>query len=316
MRFSLVLQGPVHARSERLAEHCRRHFPKSQIIISTWEPSTSRGQDLLDSGTIDRLIINDDPGALPPTVKSPTARENNLNRMIVSSRAGIEACDEDIVLRVRSDAWVDPLAALQTWQGYGGLADGRLLFASRYSRHPFGVNGYLFHLSDWITLGRRADCLAYWSAPLMRAEEATRFDHSPCPVNRPNARRWRALMSQEQWLCAHWARSLGYPTISHLADRRPEMIESCLRFLAEKAIVADASTLGLYLPKHAKAQRSLFQKIDCISESEWVKIKTSQGNAAPLWRKLLQPSRDVLLRLIFAKKAARQFFFVERSASC
>lgn len=267
-QLSIVVQGEVGPATELALSSYRTSAPEAQLILSTYEHCAQTVRTLQSRGFVDVLVINADPGALPPTVKSPTAGANNLNRMLVSTQAGLARADRELVLKVRSDAQIDPVRAMQRWSTEGD--DQRLLFASRYTRHPFGINAYLFHVSDWITFGRLDKCRQYWAAPLMDPADATHFEHEPMPDRATaTARRFRARLTQEQWICTHYAKSIGYDVPSRLAQRDPQLVQQYIDFLANECIVCDRESIGLSLAKHERAFHSLFQRIDCLSESEW-----------------------------------------------
>ncbi len=246
--------------------------PEAQLILSTYKHSDPATWHLSAQGLVDALVLNEDPGPLPPTVKSATAGPNNLNRMLISTQSGLGIADRDFALKVRSDALIDPVRVMRRWEEEGD--DHRLLFASRYTRHPFGINAYLFHVSDWITFGRLDRCRKYWSAPLMGYADATYFEHAPMLDDATaTARRFRARMTQEQWICVHFARSLGYEVPSRLAQRTPRLVSQYIDFLAKECIVCDREGLGLVLHKHERSFNSAFQRIDCLSEADWADYK-------------------------------------------
>ena len=300
---SIVVQGEVVACTEQALASYRQRAPEAQIILSTYEHCAEHAQSLQAKGLIDALVISEDPGPLPSTVKSPTAGPNNLNRMLVSTQAGLARADRDFALKVRSDALIDPVRVMHRWATEGG--GGRLLFASRYTRHPFGINGYLFHVSDWITFGRLDRCRHYWAAPLMRQADATVFEQAPMADKATaTARRFRARMAQEQWICTHFAKSIGYTVPVRLAHRNSLLVQQYAEFLAQECIICDRETIGLELPKHERSFSSLFQKIDCLSESDWKSIQStlfskkrvSAGMRLPAFALRGLVSRLVLLR--------------------
>ncbi len=303
-QLSIVVQGVVSAAAARALATYRERVPRAQIILSTYENYAQAADGLRDSGLVDVLVINADPGALPPTVKSATAGPNNLNRMLTSTKAGLQHADREYVLKVRSDAQVDPVLVMQRWAAEGER--DRLLFASRYTRHPFGINGYLFHLSDWITFGSLQNVRAYWAAPLMSESDASYFERAAMPDKATaTARRFRARMTQEQWICTHYAQQLGYRVPTRLAERNSELVQQYIDFLARECIVCDRENLGLVLDKHERSFTSFFQRIDCLGESEWRAIQLSSRmdksrNAG--WRTATFAMRGFISRMVLLRK--------------
>lgn len=300
-QLAIVMQGPLVQASGEAALRYRLLAPRARVVVSTWPEHEEQAHQLRCAGLVDEVVINDDPGALPPTTLSASAAPNNVNRMIVSSRNGIARAQRPYVIRVRSDASLDPAATMQTWFRYSDSSNKRLLFASRYTRHPYGFNGYLFHISDWITAGDTQQCLQYWSAPLMSWEDATYFERVRIPSQRPNHRRWRARMSQEQWLAAHWAKSLGYEVIDNIAQESDELRQQYLALLANACIIADAVMLGLVTNKHANALSSPYQALDCVSHKDWLGFR--RGVSRGLSRRLAHTTRDAVIRAVLMKKS-------------
>ncbi len=303
-QLSIVVQGEVSTTTQRALGVYRALAPEAQIILSTYEDFEPAARYLRKKGLMDVVVINEDPGPLPPTVKSATAGPNNLNRMLISTQAGLARADREFTLKVRSDALIHPVRVMRRWKEEGG--SHRLLFASRYTRHPFGINGYLFHVSDWITFGRTPRCRDYWSAPLMDEADASYFERTPMPDDAtPTAKRFRARMSQEQWICGHFARAIGYDAPSRLAQRTPHLVRQYIEFLAQECIVCDRESLGLELPKHERSFASVFQRIDCLSEADWADFKNhfySNRHVTPGWRMPAFLTRKLLSALVLLRK--------------
>ena len=303
-QLSIVVQGVISATTELALVAYREKAPQAQIILSTYATCAPAAEALQSRGLVDVVVLNDDPGALPPTVKSPTAGPNNLNRMLASTAAGLARADRAFALKVRSDAQIDPVRVMERWAAEGDR--NRLLFASRYTRHPFGINGYLFHVSDWITFGQTQRCRQYWSTPLMGQDDASYFDREPMPDRATaTARRFRARMTQEQWICSHYARSQGYEVPARLAHRDPILVRQYIEFLAKECIVCDRESLGLILPKHERAFVSLFQRLDCLGESDWRRIQSQWNNYALPGAGIRIPVfalRGLISRLVLARK--------------
>lgn len=303
-QLSIVVQGDLSAVTKQALSAYRSRAPEAQLILSTYEHRAEIAYQLQADGMADDVVLSPDPGPLPPTVKSQTAGDNNLNRMLVTTTAGLRTANRAFALKVRSDALVDPLRAMARWAAEGD--DRRLLFASRYTRHPFGINGYLFHVSDWISFGRAERSRRYWQAPLMDLSDATHFEHTPMRgEGTATARRFRARLSQEQWICAHYAASLGYSVPNRLAQRDSHLVQQYIRFLATECIVCDRETLGLDLAKHRRSFNSLFQHIDCLSEQDWRGLHADWAGSKktkPGWRRPFFEMRGFISRLVLARK--------------
>lgn len=94
--LSLVVQGGVNnPLTARCMEALRKQFPNAELILSTWESSDVTG--LL----ADKIVFSPDPGA---TVCDEVAGVlNNVNRQLVSTKAGIAAASRPFILKTRTD---------------------------------------------------------------------------------------------------------------------------------------------------------------------------------------------------------------------
>jgi len=303
-QLSIVVQGEISEITKQALQSYRTRVPEAQLILSTYDHCAQAAHELQARGTLHEIVLNPDPGPLPPTVKSETAGDNNLNRMLVTTQAGLAAVNRAFALKVRSDAVVDPHRVMTRWAAEG--EDHRLLFASRYTRHPFGINGYLFHVSDWLSFGKIEQTRRYWQAPLMDLASATHFEHiRMSEEGTATARRFRARLSQEQWICTHYAKSLGYAVPSRLAQRDPALVQQYLRFLGKECIVCDRETLSLELSKHHRSFNSIFQRVDCLSESDWRGFRTDgtlSQKARAGWRRPFFEMRGLISQILLARK--------------
>lgn len=100
--LAIIIQGPVIKNNNgdnvtrAVIESIRKHFPKSQLILSTWENA-----DLseLPTSTIDKIILSEDPLDQTPQGYAPI----NINRQLISARAGLKETDKPYILKTRTD---------------------------------------------------------------------------------------------------------------------------------------------------------------------------------------------------------------------
>ena len=86
--------------TKKSCESIRKYFPKSKIILSTWENSNS--EDL----NIDMKIESIDPGASNYYYKDQKIKKlNNINRMLVSSYKGLISVKTKFSVKLRSDMY-------------------------------------------------------------------------------------------------------------------------------------------------------------------------------------------------------------------
>lgn len=104
---------------------------------------------------------------------------DNVNRQLVSTKAGIAAASRPFILKTRTDILFRNADFLR----YFGIFDGipsnyfrnRLLVCNDFTRNP-RVSDLCFHPSDWIVFGRAEDVREYYeNTPLMAREDAEWF---------------------------------------------------------------------------------------------------------------------------------------------
>lgn len=306
--ITVVFQGELRANTVRAVAHVRALMPQATLVFATCTKHDGPEWDRLRQ-MVEHAVVVDDPGALPPSVRSPTAPANNINRMLRSTQAGLGRVTSSHVLKLRSDAHCDPTRIVAAWNR-ACLRDGRprLAFASRYTRHPQGISGYTFHPSDWITFGRTVDVTRYWSAPLFDEEQACWFDthdvHDTRAGLTATARRFRARFTQEQWLCCRYAAELGYRTPQDAHDRCPAVVNDYARFLAERCLVLDVQDIRLHVPSQAFAERSTFQDLDCVSQADWEVLAgwRPRDRGRELRRRMARLLRHPIARMVLLRK--------------
>ncbi len=307
--ITILVQGDVRDNTKGLLLSFRQQVPQAKLIFSTFANQVAAADREGIVRLVDCFCLADDPGPMPATVNSPTAPPNNINRMLLSTQRGLSRVTTPYVLKLRSDAECDVLAIVKGWTDALGVTapenSDRLAFASHYTRHPHGINGYTFHVSDWMTFGRTATVSDFWSAPRFTEEGAIWFDKQPLPLDvTATSRRFRAVFSQEQWLCVHYAKRKGYVTPSMVHDRAPDVVMSYQRFLSAECVILDVGAIRMHVPKQAWAQRSRFQELDCVSHQDW-RVMSGQSPADPRRdrrRALARRYRHQIARVVLLKK--------------
>lgn len=311
--LALVIQGEVREATLPGLAELRRLYPDSQIVLSTYASARFDRDRAQLAALADAIVVSEDPGSLPPTVISPTAPPNNINRQIVSTAAGLRSVEAPFALKIRSDITIARRGIEAAWQrafDQTGVAE-RLAAFSIYTRHPRGINGYLFHLSDWMTFGRTEEVRLYWSAACMSREEATFYErHRHGWSESPTTRRFRARFTPEQWLCRQYATPLGYAVPDRLADRSVQIVRDYERFLVERCLIIDPVAVGADLREHRGALRSRFQRIDCVSHADWRALVAAHcdGTAASvdLLRRAARGSRMLIGAEILIEKSLKR----------
>ncbi|EHM4904065.1 MULTISPECIES: WavE lipopolysaccharide synthesis family protein [Enterobacteriaceae] len=214
--LSIVFQGPADVRCSTLylyLQRTRNTFPDAEIIVSTWH-STPTTDALLNARLARmgvRLILSNDPG--PLTGHDISGRwTTNLNRLLCSARAGLQAASRPLVIKLRTDTWLSSRALLDRIE-QDVLRDAgpprqeafkvfshRVINASWFARDPKGSLPFLFHPGDILLAGKTEDVRLFFSAP---QADTSLF----CPARMPGLwSAWRYV--PEQWFWIHAIRQI------------------------------------------------------------------------------------------------------------
>jgi hypothetical protein len=170
--ISVVIQGPLNRdlSPERNIFACiasiRAHLPHAEIVVSTWQHEDASAIDA------DRIIVIDDPGFFV----DESGNQININRMLSSTSAGIQAATRPYIMKLRSDHNLTSAALAVVGKlehsaaGEPKLFDTPITLTTLYIRDPQQVP-MLFHISDLVQFGTREAMLALWDQPLLKEED-------------------------------------------------------------------------------------------------------------------------------------------------
>ncbi len=321
-QITVVVQGDMRLNTVGVLRQIRATAPGAHIVFSSFDGLVTATQHEALEELVDEWVWSTDPGSLPATVCSPTAPRNNINRLLRSTSAGLERVRTPYALKLRSDAQVDVRAIADLWwrESQADAAHERLLFPSLYTRHPSGINGYLFHVSDWLAFGTIGQVRDYWCTPAFGEEDAVWFETRAHRVgSTATARRFRARLTQEQWIACDYARRRGYQVPEFVNQRSAALLASYRAFLVRECVIADSQQIGLVVPGHARAGRSAFQRLDCTSHWDWRQHVNALADARtpplePL-RLLARSGRHAIARGILIRKWFKSMLAGHASAS-
>ena len=277
--LSVVVQGDLHPAYTRLCIDSIRHYlPHAELILSTWE-----GRDASPYAA-DITVTSEDPGAVPLSRENDFT--NNLNREIVSSRAGIARATRPYVLKFRTDMCLAGTRFLARYDERmpAEFFHGRVMILDHYTRNP-NVIPVPFHPSDWILLGRRDDLAAMFDIPCMPREEMLYYaaHPNPAPLYRASYHRY----TPEQWICLAYLRQRLAISCDHYADNTEENRRLTERILAGSYLVLDYAASDMrflkYDPDWDKAACTLVHE----REWRWMAERLAKGRLQPQGREAL-----------------------------
>ncbi len=247
--ISVVVQGPLRRNGVDIRTclaAIARHLPGAEVIVSTWQAEDVSGL----AGC--RVVRSPDPGGIDDI----SGNTINLQRLAVSTLAGLDAATRTWVLKTRVDL---PLAgrtmAQATRHGEAVPAEYRLfrrpvVVPSLFTRDPARVP-FLFHPSDVAQFGLRADLLEFWGGPPFRTADLLVAGRPSLNPFFNYAGFTRLLVMPEQALMLRWLRARGIEANLGRADavtRRTAILSE--RLLLANFRILDAERAGLDFPDH------------------------------------------------------------------
>lgn len=184
--ISIIVQGPTTEESienristSKICNNIRKIFPESEIILSTYINSN------INNIKVDKILLSQDPGAVK--FEEGNDKTNNINRMLVSSKKGIQAANRKFILKIRSDMCPTSRDFIAHWkrlsvtpQAYG-IFKKQLLAYPIYSLQFEGTKHRMpkpFHVSDWAFFGLSEDIKFLFDIPLVDEPFFSRYFYS------------------------------------------------------------------------------------------------------------------------------------------
>lgn len=156
---TFVVQGPVYAgggTAEVLAS-IRRWYPDAHLVLSTFSSTPSK---LLTSLDADEVVLSNDPGDMTPE----GAKALNINRQIVTTRAGLARASTLYAVKTRTDLAVSGRHLLNAYAPHAGR--GPVLVTNITTRDPDFAIRIPYWICDFLYLGRTEDLRFVFDAPL------------------------------------------------------------------------------------------------------------------------------------------------------
>jgi hypothetical protein len=170
--ISFVVQGPIIVDAENSTKEVlnsiRKYFPKSEIILSTWE-----GQNTSDL-EYDRVVFS----KLPPALNLYQDHQCNVNRQIVSTINGIKVATKKYVAKTRTNTIFTGNGILDKYQELEtkSVFEKKIFSIHLFTRDQYKSSiasfhdGFLHHPSDIFLFGLKYDLYELFSCPMATIE--------------------------------------------------------------------------------------------------------------------------------------------------
>lgn len=259
--ISVVIQGAINSDIIKTLKSVRKFLPKSEIILSTWENSKVENLSCL----CDVLLLNKDPNAVVFDISEQ--KYNNLNRILVSSKNGIEKASRKYVLRLRSDLILKNNNVLTLFDDFEirnpqcSLFKKRIfayaIFSIKYDVKKNLKQEMLFHISDWCYFGLKEDLQELFDIPLVDEPEFSNYfkNHKKTDKDIFPSRLWK--MSPEQYITSMNAKKVFENfEFSNYLDINFKNIEDSENFIINNFRIFSKRQWGIY------SLKKLYKDID------------------------------------------------------
>ena len=295
-QVTFVIQGPIIHASKQvsgtigLVSSIRRHFPDSKIVVSSWiGENVSRIE-------ADKIVLSEDPGGFPGMLNG-TDTPNNVNRQIVSTRAGLSAVETKFTVKLRSDLVMTNPRALNVLSGRPVQTDSspyRVLLehvavVDFTSIDPKKNSPLIFHPCDWIYGGRTEDIKDIFQIPSMSLADAVYFEKQSELIWEKAREGHLAKFRPEAFIWTSFLASKGVPTPSSSYEFSSDWTRESEGYLVHNLMIVSLSQFGFISPKYPQAlfqRRSwnlLFRYQYVYTYYEWWQLYKAQvGTRAPL----------------------------------
>lgn len=254
--ISVVVQGAVDKINTPLClNSVRKCFPGAEVILSTWE-----GTDVSDL-TYDKVLLNKDPGGWKD---GRTGIANNLNRQLVSTKAGILIASRKYCIKIRSDIFFKSNNFLNYFDKFPKyersyrLFKNRILFSSYFFKRylgevQYGIEPTPFHLSDWFAFGLREDMQLLFDIPLAQEPDNTNyFNNHKLSTARPDIFGAAHQYAPEQYILLSCVRKHmnNCPEMRSVIDYNADNIAYNDHFCASNFIILNPGQIKMFCLKN------------------------------------------------------------------
>lgn len=264
--ISIVVQGPILYQSpfgvtqettRLVCTRLKKIFPQSEVVLSTWKGSH------INSIPYDKLVLSEDPGATWFNYRDYKLL-NNCSRLIVSTRAGIEAASRKYVFKIRSDLFVASSSFLHYFNQFPyydeeyKFVKNRIIAFSLYSikshRTCLFTMKRPYHISDWAYFGCKEDLLDLYSIPLPREPAFSQWFLKRCKpfFDIEPHRLWK--MPPEQYVTSSFFKKHTRLNFDHTNDLSYNNAELSDRLIANNFLVLDQTQFHLISLKYFNLQ--------------------------------------------------------------
>lgn len=290
--FSVIIQGPISGKKDDSPEkqqtlqcikNIREKLPEAEIIISTW---IGEDADYLD---FDKIVYNEDPGAITYNDFELKNVYNNNNRQIVSTFNGLKLATRKYAIKMRADLRIESTNFFNYFGKYKAynkynFFNQKILISTYFSRNPEKLP-LLYHISDLFQIGLTEDLQNLWNIDLQPEPETTRaFPYSKKIWNDPfRHNKYKMKYASEQYIWFAFTKKKGLDlSLKYFSEIPFRLIGKSTISIVDNFVILSPEQIGLKLPERLvhgekklytfKQWLNMYEKI-CVKKSNSILIK-------------------------------------------
>ncbi len=231
----------------------RKYFPRSKIILSTWE-----GEDLSElSGLYDELILNKKmvPQYSAHLESCPWKAPNTYDLQQVSVHNGLKACKTKYAVRMRTDFILKNDHFLKNYNKFNQVFNAyendckifeqRVLIHETLTINPHASDlAFIQHPADIFHFGLKEDLLKLWNGSPM-PKHVYNFFNEHTGIHNPCCFASQYIIEQYLWVSLLEREGKVACVPSYYLESSPMLVELTDRFFTSNFLIFDEQKLGL-----------------------------------------------------------------------
>jgi hypothetical protein len=142
-KIGILMQGPISAWTIEIVKEYKKHFPESEILLSTWNSEKVEGITC-------EVIVSDEP-------KSTSPYQSNTNHQKIGVLNGLKKFSSEIVMKCRTDQFIHNKNIFKIFENY-------------CPKHKMMIPNYCtiesipYFASDFCQIAAKEILLDYWNS--------------------------------------------------------------------------------------------------------------------------------------------------------
>lgn len=278
--ITFVVQGPVKVLPKKHLTHevlqrIRKHFPLSQIILSTDKGAATSNLEF------DQLVESSPP-FIPEIENDKSGHLMSANYQIVSTHHGLLNVKTKYAVKLRSDMMFYGRRILRILESVTNIrqnsrfkiTNAPVIVLNWSTVNPLKALPLIHHPSDHLYAGLTDDLERIWSTPIYPKEYMRWFEFRDYPENAKhggNLQRFRA----EEWIWWNFVRKYSEFPYDNSYSYPIQAIEESINFMVSNLVVVNSRMINV--KENPLSKRSLRTLVKMMSHREWLKMANSRG---------------------------------------